>query len=205
MLAWGRNVDTETQSPPARGWQPRSDGRAAVTVSNVMSQIEACVPSLRRYAVGLLRSRDEADDLVHDCLVRALDKLYTRREELEVRPWLFTILHNLFVSQARRRGSRPQAESLDESHEAAHSQRASQEDGLQWRDLLRDLDRLPDEQRAVVLLVSVEDLSYAETAAVLGVPLGTVMSRLARGRERLRQYANADANPDARPALRRVK
>jgi RNA polymerase sigma-70 factor (ECF subfamily) len=205
MLAWRRNAEVETDRPTPRGWQQRADDKAAVTMSNVLSQIEACVPALRRYAVGLLRSRDEADDLVHDCLVRALDKLHTRREELEVRPWLFTILHNLFVSQMRRLGSRPQSESLDDTHEASHSQRPSQEDGLQWRDLLRDLERLPDEQRSVVLLVSVEDLSYAETAAVLGVPLGTVMSRLARGRERLRQYANADANPDARPALRRVK
>jgi RNA polymerase sigma-70 factor, ECF subfamily len=205
MLAWRRNAVLEMKTPPSTGWPQHRDGKAAVSVSNVLSQIEACVPALRRYAVGLLRSRDDADDLVHDCLVRALDKLHTRREELEVRPWLFAILHNLFISQMRRRGSSPPPEPLDEVHEAAHSQRPSQEDGLQWRDLLRDLERLPDEQRSVVVLVSVEDLSYAETAAVLGVPLGTVMSRLARGRERLRQYANADANPDARPALRRVK
>jgi RNA polymerase sigma-70 factor (ECF subfamily) len=200
MLAWRGNAEVETQKLVPRG-QQHGDGKAAVTVSNVLSQIEACVPALRRYAVGLLRSRDEADDLVHDCLVRALDKIHTRRDEGEVRTWLFTILHNLFISQMRRRRSRPQPEALDEIHEAAHSQRPSQEDGLQWRDMLRDLERLPEEQRSVVLLVSVEDLSYAETAEVLGVPLGTVMSRLARGRERLRQYASADV----RPALRRVK
>jgi RNA polymerase sigma factor (sigma-70 family) len=200
MLAWRRNAVQE-KTPASTGWPQNRDGKAAVSVSNVLSQIEACVPALRRYAVGLLRSRDDADDLVHDCLVRALDKLHTRREELEVRPWLFAILHNLFISQMRRRGSSPPPEPLDEVHEAAHSQRPSQEDGLQWRDLLRDLERLPEDQRSVVLLVSVEDLSYAETAAVLGVPIGTVMSRLARGRERLRQFANADA----RPALRRVK
>jgi RNA polymerase sigma factor (sigma-70 family) len=205
MLAWRRDAEMEMDRPVPRGWRQRGDGKATVTVSHVLSQIEACVPALRRYAVGLLRSRDKADDLVHDCLVRALDKMHTRREDMGVRPWLFTILHNLFISQMRRRGSRPQSESLDDVHESAHSQRPSQEDGLQWRDLLRDLDRLPDEQRAVVLLVSVEDLSYAETAAVLGVPLGTVMSRLARGRERLRQLASAGSNPEARPALRRVK
>jgi RNA polymerase sigma-70 factor, ECF subfamily len=205
MSAWRRKAELDTERPTPRGWQRRGDGEAAATVSNVLGQIEACVPALRRYAVGLLRSRDEADDLVHDCLVRALDKLHTRCEELEVRPWLFTILHNLFISQLRRRGSRPQSESLDEIHESAHSQRPSQEDGLQWRDLLRDLQRLPEDQRSVLLLVSVEDLSYAQAAAVLGVPIGTVMSRLARGRERLRQYANAGANPEARPALRRVK
>ena len=73
MLAWRRNAEVETERPGPRGWQQRADDKAAVTMSNVLSQIEACVPALRRYAVGLLRSRDEADDLVHDCLVRALD------------------------------------------------------------------------------------------------------------------------------------
>jgi RNA polymerase sigma-70 factor, ECF subfamily len=159
------------------------------------------VPALRRYAWSLLRSPDDADDLVHDCLVRALDKLGTRHEDADIRAWLFTIMHNLFVSQYRRGKTRPAAESLDETHESAGSLRPSQEDGLHWRDLLRGLERLPEEQRSVVLLVSVEDLSYAETAAVLGVPIGTVMSRLARGREKLRQYT--DAEP--RPPLRRIK
>jgi RNA polymerase sigma-70 factor, ECF subfamily len=201
MLAWGGNAELDTQRPAPRGWRQYVGGKTAVTEPSVLSQIEASVPALRRYAEGLLRSRDEADDLVHDCLVNALDKMHTKRDAGDVRTWLFTILHNLFISQLRRRRSRPQPEALDEIHEAAHSQRPFQEDGLQWRDLLRDLERLPDEQRSVVLLVSVEDLSYAEAAAVLGVPLGTVMSRLARGRERLRQLANTEQ----RPALRRVK
>ena|SRR3984957_5535455 len=205
MLAWGRNAEVETERPVPRGWRVHGGGKAAVSTSGLLSEIEACVPALRRYAVGLLRSRDEADDLVHDCLVRALDKLHTKRDESDARTWLFTILHNLFISQMRRRRLRPVPETLDEIHEAAHSQRPSQEDGLQFRDLLRDLERLPEEQRSVVLLVSVEDLSYAEAAAVLGVPIGTVMSRLARGRERLRQLSNADASADVRPALRRVK
>jgi RNA polymerase sigma-70 factor (ECF subfamily) len=170
-------------------------------VSGVLARIEDCIPALRRYAWALLRNRDDADDLVHDCLVRALDKLHTRRDDADVRAWLFTIMHNLFVSQHRRRKSRPIAEPLDESHDSAFSQRAEQEDRLLWRDMLRGLARLPEEQRSVVLLVSVEDLSYAETAEVLGVPIGTVMSRLARGREKLRTFTDAEA----RPPLRRVK
>jgi RNA polymerase sigma-70 factor (ECF subfamily) len=205
MLAWRGDAETDTRRPVPRGWRVLGGGKAPVNTSGVLSQIEACVPALRRYAVGLLRSRDEADDLVHDCLVRALDKLHTRRDENDIRTWLFTILHNLFISQMRRRRLRPVPEALDEIPESVHSQRPAQEDGLQWRDLLRDLERLPEEQRSVVLLVSVEDLSYAETAAVLGVPIGTVMSRLARGRERLRQLSSADASADVRPALRRVK
>jgi RNA polymerase sigma factor (sigma-70 family) len=168
---------------------------------DVLARIEQCIPALRRYAWTLLRNRDDADDLVHDCLVRALDKLDTRRKDADVRAWLFTIMHNLFVSQHRRRKVRPVSEPLAEEHESAASLPASQEDGLVWRDLLRGLERLPEEQRSVVLLVSVEDLSYAETAAVLGVPIGTVMSRLARGRERLREFTD----PGTRPALRRVK
>jgi RNA polymerase sigma-70 factor (ECF subfamily) len=172
-----------------------------MTTSGVLTRIEESIPALRRYAWALLRHREDADDLVHDCLVRALDKLHTRREDADVRAWLFTIMHNLFVSQHRRRRARPVSEPLDESHEAAASLRPDQEDGLHWRDLLEGLARLPEEQRSVVLLVSVEDLSYAETASVLGVPIGTVMSRLARGREKLRLYTDSNV----RPALRRVK
>ena len=118
-----------------------------------------------------------------------------------MRAWLFTILHNVFVSQRRRQHIRPDSVVLDDTHSQGASQRANQEDRLLWRDMLRALDSLPEEQRSVVLLVSVEDLSYAETAAVLSVPVGTVMSRLARGRDRLRQLTGADA----RPSLRRVK
>jgi RNA polymerase sigma-70 factor (ECF subfamily) len=180
--------------------QQRCEEDVDAPAPTVISRIEACIPALRRYATALLRNREEADDLVHDCLVRALDKLHTRHDEADVRAWLFTILHNVFVSQIRRRGARPVTEALDERHEDVASLHPAQEDGLHWRDLLRGLDRLPEEQRSVILLVSVEDLSYAEAAAVLRVPIGTVMSRLARGRERLRQYIEAEP-----PALRRVK
>jgi RNA polymerase sigma-70 factor (ECF subfamily) len=166
-----------------------------------LARIEACIPALRRYAWTLLRHRADADDLVHDCLVRALDKLHTRRDDADVRAWLFTILHNQFVSLHRRRRTRAGTIPLEEEHANIAALPATQEDSLLWRDLLRGLERLPEEQRSVVLLVSVEDLSYAETAAVLGVPIGTVMSRLARGREKLREYTGADP----RPTLRRVK
>lgn len=173
----------------------------AVTVSGVLSRIEDCIPALRRYAAALLRNREDADDLVHDCLVRALDKLHTRRDDADVRPWLFAIMHNLFISQLRRSKVRPSGEQLSEAHETIGT-RPEQESGLQWRDLIRALNQLPVEQRTVILLVSVEDLSYAQTAQVLGIPIGTVMSRLARGRERLRQMTQEG---DSRPVLRRVK
>jgi RNA polymerase sigma-70 factor (ECF subfamily) len=173
-----------------------------VSSAGVLARIEACIPALRRYAAALLRSRDDADDLVHDCLVRALDKLHTRRDDADVRAWLFAIMHNLFISQLRRAKVRPAGDPLDETHEASISVRPDQESSLQWRDLIRGLNALPVEQRSVILLVSVEDLSYADAAAVLGIPVGTVMSRLARGRERLRQLTDEEA---VRPVLRRVK
>jgi RNA polymerase sigma-70 factor, ECF subfamily len=111
-------------------------------------------------------------------------------------------MHNVFVSQLRRHKSRPAGEPLDETHENSMSLRPDQESNLHFRDLVDALNRLPDEQRSVLLLVSVEDLSYAEAASVLGIPIGTVMSRLARGRERLRQMTEGE---EVRPALRRVK
>ncbi|HUN42501.1 MAG TPA: RNA polymerase sigma factor [Acetobacteraceae bacterium] len=184
------------QPPPDR--EPPGQAHAG---TGVLARIESCIPALRRYAIALLRSRDEADDLVHDCLARALDKLHTRREEADVRAWLFAIMHNLFISQARRRRSRPAPVTLDDSHEDAAGLRPTQEDALVWRDLQRGLAMLPEEQRSVILLVSVEDLSYAEAAQVLGVPIGTVMSRLARARDKLREHTGQTA----RPPLRRVK
>lgn len=169
-------------------------------MSGVLAAMEACIPALRRYASALLRNRQDADDLVHDCLARALERLHTRREDVEMRVWLFAIMHNLFVSQLRKAKVRRRF-AQSGSDEADPGVRANQEDRLHWRDLMRALEELPEEQRAVVLLVSVESLSYAEVARVLGVPIGTVMSRLARGRERLRLLTAHEA----RPALRRVQ
>jgi RNA polymerase sigma factor (sigma-70 family) len=170
-------------------------------MSGAFTSIEACIPALRRYATALLRNRQDADDLVHDCLLRALDKLHTRRDDADIRAWLFAIMHNLFISQLRKAKVRPVNAALDEATEDAVSQRPGQEDSLHWRDLQRGLNQLSEEQRSVILLVSVEDLSYAEAAHVLKIPIGTVMSRLARGRERLRQLTDEAA----RPVLRRVK
>ena len=151
-----------------------------------LSSIEACIPALRRYAKALLRSSQDADDLVHDTLVRALDNLHARREHAEVRPWLFTIMHNLFVSQMRREKVRRRSASGVDADAAAVAVREHQEDALQWHDFVRIFNTIPEHQRVVLLLVCIENFSYAEVARVLGIPLGTVMSRLARGRERLR-------------------
>jgi RNA polymerase sigma-70 factor, ECF subfamily len=164
--------------------------------------MEACIPALRRYAGALLRDRQEVDDLVHDCLVRALEQLHTRRQDGDLRAWLFAIMHNLFISRTRRNRLRDAARPLDQVGEEMLGLRPSQELHIETRDLLRAVGTLPEEQRSVLLLVTVEDLSYAEVASVLGIPLGTVMSRLARARERLARIVDTGESP---PALRRVK
>jgi RNA polymerase sigma-70 factor (ECF subfamily) len=149
--------------------------------------MEACIPALRRYAGTLLRDRQEVDDLVHDCLVRALDRLHTRRNDAEMRPWLFAIMHNLYVSRVRQKRTRGAAEPLDGVAEATLGVHARQEDHVQTREVMAAVDRLPEDLRSVLLLVTVEDLTYAEVAHVLDIPIGTVMSRLSRARERIRR------------------
>jgi RNA polymerase sigma-70 factor (ECF subfamily) len=134
-----------------------------------------------------LRGDKEADGLVHDCLVRALDRLHTRRDDGDMRAWLFAIMHNLHVTRFRRkRGEEP--EPLDMVSEAALGTAARQEDQVQVKEVMRVIERLPEALRSVLLLVTVEDLSYAEVSQVLDIPIGTVMSRLSRAREQVRRH-----------------
>ena len=147
--------------------------------------IVACIPSLRRYARGLVADTARADDLVQDTLERAWSRFSLWQKRGDIRAWMFGIMHNHFIDGVRARSSRPEDSAGDDLPEIP--QRASQSDGIEVRDLDRILQRLPVEQREVMLLIAVEELSYAEAAAVLGVPIGTVMSRLARGRDKLRQ------------------
>ena len=156
--------------------------------------LEAHIPGLRRYAYALLRGdRENADDLVQDCLERALTCWHQRRADGDLRGWIYTILYHRFVTDRRRQrrdlGRRSMVEILEAEQPGIES---GQEGALVHRDLLRGFAELPEEQRAVLLLVAVEDFSYRETAQVLGLPVGTVMSRLSRGREHLRQYMNGD-------------
>ena len=148
------------------------------------ADIVACIPSLRRYARGLSADRERADDLVQDTLERAWGRFGLWQRRGEVRAWMFGIMHNLFIDRLRTQRSAPEQSAGDGLPESPD--RATQADRLEVRDLDRALQRLPPEQRAVLLLVGVEEMSYQEVAGVLGVPVGTVMSRLSRGRERLR-------------------
>ena len=142
------------------------------------------IPRLRRYARALVGDRYIADDLVQDTLERAWNKFYLWRPGSDLRAWLFTIMHNVFVNQARRR--RYESEELTDETPAA-AVRATQGDQLELRDVDRVLSSISPEQREVVLLVAVEQLTYDEVSRVLDVPIGTVMSRLSRGRDRMRQ------------------
>ncbi len=141
------------------------------------------IPNLRRYARALVGDRDGADDLVQDTLERAVRKFHLWRPG-DLRAWLFSIMHNVFVNQLKARKIAPEVE-IDENAIAAHIPTANSVDIL---DLQAALLRLPAEQREVVLLIALEDMSYADVSRALGIPIGTVMSRLSRGRERLRNY-----------------
>lgn len=143
------------------------------------------IPHLRRFARSLVGDRESADDLVQDCLERAWSRAHLLRSEGELRVWLFTILHNLYVSSLRKRRRETRLAAVPGRVEAQSSP-ARQELGVTMDDLERALDALDDDQRAALLLVVVEDLPYQEAASVLGVPLGTFMSRLHRARRRLR-------------------
>ena len=144
-------------------------------------EIAAHIPRLRRYARALAGDSHRADDLVQDTLERALTKFHLWRHGSDLRAWLFAIMHNVFINQLKARREL----ALDEAVEDA-LQSAPQSDPLELRDLDAALRRLPGEQREVLLLVGLEQLSYAEASQALDVPVGTVMSRLSRGRERLR-------------------
>ena len=142
------------------------------------------IPRLRRYARALVGDRYVADDLVQDTLERAWNKFYLWRQGSDLRAWLFTIMHNVFVNQARRR--RYEAEELTDEMPGV-AVRATQGEQLELQDVDRVLRSISPEQREVVLLVAVEQLTYEEVSRALDIPVGTVMSRLSRGRERMRQ------------------
>lgn len=149
---------------------------------NEAERLVELIPRLRRYARALVGDRASADDLVQDTLERAWTKLHLYRRGTDLRAWLFTVMHNVHVNKVR--STRITDPLDDEAPEMA--QRAVQGDSLVVRDLDRSIALLPAEQRAVLLLVTLEDMSYEDVARTLGIPMGTVMSRLSRAREKLR-------------------
>lgn len=195
---------------------PKAKMQEAASVANAETTVLEHIPGLRRYARALTGNMAEADDLVQECLSRALARC--RRTEngssdevRNLRAYLFTILHNAHVDRLneRRRWSYALPEEVLDNLMA----RPAPQDGqLALHDLAEALTRLPEEQRQAVLLVGYEGMTYKDAAAVLDVPIGTVMSRLSRGREALRRLMNGEpladlrrvpaARPAARPAVR---
>lgn len=163
-------------------------------MNSFQQSVEAAIPALRRYARALTRDAETADDLVQDTLVRAL-----RSEHLfhggAVRSWLYTILTNLNRNRLRSLARKPLITQLQDDDAAGA---AGPEAG--GRDIERALAMLVEEQRTALLLVVLEGLTYREVAEVQGVPIGTVMSRLARARMQIKAYLDGE-----RPALRRIK
>ncbi|HUG79102.1 MAG TPA: sigma-70 family RNA polymerase sigma factor [Burkholderiales bacterium] len=149
---------------------------------NEAQRLVELIPRLRRYARALVGDRASADDLVQDTLERAWAKLHLYRRGTDLRAWLFTVMHNVHVNKVRaQRATDPLEDDMPEL-----AQRAAQGDALLVRDLDRAVARLPADQRAVLLLVTLEEMSYEEVAHTLGIPIGTVMSRLSRARDKLR-------------------
>ena len=153
--------------------------------------VEAEIPRLRRYARALTRDVSRADDLVQSCLTRDVAKQHLWQPGTDLRAWLFTILHNQHVNDIRRSVREENNVSIDIAPVASVQAKAM--DVLALRDLEAALAKLSSEQRQVILLVGLEGMAYEEVAAVLGVPVGTVRSRLSRGRDQLRALMGMDA------------
>lgn len=154
-------------------------------MSDFAGLLEAEIPRLRRYARALTRDASRADDLVQSCVVRAIAKQQLWQPGTDLRAWLFTILHNQHVNDVRRAVREGAAVPVEEATPALTVE-ANAITSLELRDLDRAIRRLPAEQRQVILLVGLEGMRYEDVATVLGVPIGTVRSRLSRGRESLR-------------------
>lgn len=159
------------------------------------------IPHLRRFAMALSRDPDDADELVQDCLERALVKRRLWSGKGALRSWLFSMLYRTYIDH--RRGHRSREMPTDpEVIDASNARSPNQDLRMECRDIGDALMRLPDDQRSAVLLVALEGFTYDEAAAIMKVPIGTVRSRLSRGRQALREVRAAGYKPDF---LRRVK
>jgi len=145
------------------------------------------IPGLRRYARALTLEQDGADELVQDCLERAWSRFHTWKPDSNLRAWLFTIMHNLFLNSIRRKNNGPRFVPLEDKDISERHH-----DPMALRDLENGLAKLAPEQRELIALAGLEQMSYTEISNILDVPIGTVMSRLSRSRERLRQLMSIE-------------
>ena len=166
-----------------------------------ITELEQCIPALRRYAYSLLYKQDEADDLVQDCLERAIKKQSLWQQGSSLRAWLFTMQHNLYINQLKNISRQPLMTA--ETEQLTHGLEPYKSDVL-----IRDIDfcmrQLPDNQRQILLLVTIEGFSYKEVGRIVDIPLGTVMSRLSRARKTLQALMNGETAP-TQPVLRSIK
>lgn len=201
LFQWGRLFEVSARAVARlrhhRIFKTLTPNLEETTVPEPGPALSHYILSLRRYAMALVGNREDADDLVQECLARALARTVAWNQVRNVRAYLFTILHNLYVDRAVSRKNAGIVVPI-ETAEAQLSTPACQEQGLRLRDLERALRLLPEEFRQVVLLVGMEGMSYRDTATALGVPVGTVMSRLSRGRETLRDLMTSDAQQKLR-------
>ncbi len=162
--------------------------------------LEEQIPRLRRYAMALTRSRDTADDLIQETLARAIAKQHLFQPDTDLRAWLFTLLHNQHVNDVRK--EMKWGNSVDVDHVSGGLVAASDTSARrQLGELEEAIGKLPIEQRQVILLVCLEGMSYEEVATILGVPVGTVRSRLSRGRSALRRLMGMEEEqPEAMAA-----
>jgi RNA polymerase sigma-70 factor (ECF subfamily) len=161
--------------------------------TEVTAQVQPLIPALRGYARTLLRNREMAEDLVQDCLERVVSRWSERRSVESTRSWMFSIAHNLAVNRLRQQMRRGPHLAIEDVDESTLMQPAAQEERIRHNELLRALRALAANQLAVVVLVCVDGLSYAEAALELAVPIGTVMSRLSRARARLQRALEGSA------------
>ena len=161
-------------------------------------ELLAAIPRLRRYARVLVGDVARADDLVQDTLARAWEKRRLWEAGTDLRAWLFTVMHNLHINQLATIRRDAATMSLDDDTSGAAWQvsvRPNQQERVLLLEVVRQMERLPVEQREVLMLAAVEELRYEEIAAVLSVPIGTVMSRLSRAREKLRRLVSEPTSP----------
>jgi len=165
--------------------QPFAPAMPAAARGYADETIVAELPTLKRYALRLTKCAHLAEDLVQDCLARALSRRHLFNNDANIRPWLFTVMHNLHVSNCRQATVRSTF-ARSQMAVASEGREAAQEHVADLNKVYRAINSLPKEQRDVVVLVTLQELSYQEAATALGIPIGTVMSRLARGREKIR-------------------
>jgi RNA polymerase sigma-70 factor, ECF subfamily len=189
------DFDGNHPSAHGNGCNAAAGARRADLDDNLQQDILALVPGLRRYAWALTHDVAAADDLVQDCLCRALAKIHLWERGTDLRAWLSTILYHQHISEIRRTSRRGVPVALEDAVATALATAADALCALQLRDLDRAIASLPETQRQVILLAGLEGMTYEDVAATLGIPVGTVSSRLARGRATLSRLL--DSGEDA--------